>query len=253
MAARRSLARRWRLLLLPLATTIVGCQRNQPSPPSPAPTGTQSRESTFWVSGWGYCLRPLKGDAPAGTDDAKAIWSDLFTGMAGDAQTRGLLTRLHGGWPTEFIAVDSSRSGDESAFKAAPGDGFAVAVRVGDLGQKEVTTKTGPTPFRMIAFGHVVRIKDAAISALPVGQSEPLPGDALDLAIEEFVMRRAPGWVARRATGPGTPFEDDGRLKLAIEELELPASLDAQRRELDAKVEEYANRARAFFGGMPKK
>jgi hypothetical protein len=107
-------------------------------------------------------------------------------------------------------------------------------------------------PFREIAFGHVTQIKDAVIADLPLGKKEPSAGDALDLAIEEYVLRQAPGLVARRATGPNINFDDDQRLIRAAEELQLPASVEDQRRALDQKIKDYEEHARAYYGAVPR-
>jgi hypothetical protein len=189
---------------------------------------------------------------PTDADKSKEVWRDLFPGMAKDAKTRELLTRLHGDWPAEFIVVDAKQAKDKSAFKAPPSDGIAVVLRVADINHKEVQTTAGPVPFREIAFGHVVRIKDAVIAQLPLGKEEPRPGDALDLAIEDYVLRHAPGWVARQGTGPDTSFSDDEQLRRSAEDAKLPTDVEDQRRELDEKIKVYADRAKAYYGAMRK-
>lgn len=240
-------------VLVVAAISVTACQRNQPpSSPNVTTTGAQSRESGLWVSGWSYYFRPIKAGVPTDADKGKEVWRDLFSGMARDEKTRELLTRLHGGWPAEFVVVDAKQTKDESAFKAPPSDGVAVVLRVVDINRKEVKTKAGPIPFREIAFGHVVRIKDAVIAELPLGKEEPLAGDALDLAIEDYVLRHAPGWVARRGTGPDTSFEDDQQLRRSVEDAKVPASVEDQRRELDQKIKDYADRARAYYGTKGK-
>src|SRR5947209_20454484 len=143
-----------------LAAAAAACQRNQPPQPppapGPAPAGTQSRDSAFWVSGWGYCLRPVQGGPPAGVEKSREVWRDLFPGMAKDAKTRELLTRLHGGWPAELFCLNGEQARDKDAFKAPPPAGVAVVLRVADLHLKEVKARAGPVPFREIAFGRVV-------------------------------------------------------------------------------------------------
>jgi hypothetical protein len=158
--------------------------------------------------------------------------------MAKDAKTRELLTQLHGGWPTELIAVDAKQAGDKAALKAEPPVGRAVVLRVADLNHKEVKTKAGPVPFREIVFGRVIRIKDAVITSLPLGSEEPLPAGALDLAIEDYVLRHAPGWVARPGPGPDTSFADDEQLRHSAEDAKLPLNVEDQRRELDQKIKD---------------
>ena len=243
-------------MLFVVAVGATACQRNQPAQPppspSPAPTGTQSRESAFWVSGWGYYLRPIEAGKPTDADKSKAVWSNLFSGMSKDAKTRELLTRLHGGWPTELTVVDAKQAKDQSAFKAQPPDGVAVVLRVADLNLKEVKTRAGPVPFREISYGLVIRIQDAVIAELPLGKAEPLPEEALSLAIEDYVLRHAPGWVARRGTGPATSFADDEQLRRSAEDAKLPPSVEDQRRELDQKIVDLANRSKDYYGAMRK-
>ncbi|MFL5241129.1 MAG: hypothetical protein ACJ8FY_03395 [Gemmataceae bacterium] len=255
MLNRQALKRAGEVLLL-LAAGATACQRNEPSQTSstskPSPTGTQSRDGAFWVSGWTYYIRPVKPGAPTDANNAKETWQNLFPGMAKDPKTRELLTKLHGGWPAELIAVDTKQAGDKSVFKADPPDGVAVVLRVADLNHKQVKTKAGSVPFREIAYGRVIRIKDAAIATLPLGTEEPLPGEALDLAIEDYVLRHAPGWVARQGTGPDTDFADDEQLRRSAEEAKLPPNVEDQRRELDQKIKDYADRAKAYYGAMSK-
>lgn len=248
--------KRWGQVLLLLAVGTTACQREQPPQPPPSPglasTGTLSRDSAFWVSGWGYYLRPTGAGKPTGADKSKEVWSDLFSGMSKDAKTRELLTRLHGGWPAELIVVDAKQAKDQSAFKAQPPDGVAVVLRVADLNLKEVKTIAGPVPFREISYGLVIRIKDALIAELPLGKAEPLPEEALSLAIEDYVLRHAPGWVACRGTGPATSFADDEQLRRSAEDAKLPPSVEDQRRELDQKIKDLANRSKDYYGAMRK-
>lgn len=255
MLSQQPLKRAGQVLFL-LAAGATACQRSQPPqpPPSPVPatTGAASSDSAFWVSGWTYYLRPVQPGAAADADKGKGVWRNLFPAMAKDAKTRELLTRLHGGWAAELIAVDSKQAKDKSAFKAAPLDGVAVVLRVADLNHKAVETKSGPVPFREIAYSRVIRIKGAGISGLPLGRKEPLPGEALDLAIEDFVLRHAPGWVARQGPGIDTSFADDEQLRRSAEDSKLPPNVEDQRRELDQKIKEYADRAKAYYGAMSK-
>jgi hypothetical protein len=235
-----------------LLTTLLcmGCRPSQPAAPGASTKGTQTFESAFWVSGWGFHLLPIDAKAKESTDKSKEVWRNLFVGMAADVKTRELLTRLHGGWPTELVVVEAKQARDQSAFKAPPSAETAVVLRVAELGRREVATKAGVVPFLEIAYSRVIRIKDAAVSSLPIGKSEPLPGDALEIAVEEYVLRHAPGWVAARGTGPDASFEDGERLRKAAEEARIPPSVDDERRELDRRIEEYANQAKSAFGAV---
>lgn len=232
-----------------LIVGVAACQRNQPSQPSPspnpAPVAIQPRENAFWVSGWTYHLRPLKADAPADSDNAKKLWPELFTGMAKDAKTRELLTRLHGGWPTEFIVVDAKQAADKDAFKAPPSEGTSIAMRVADIKLTEEKSKAGPIPVREIAYARVIRIKGATVpSSLDQlaadSKEEPLAGGPLGLAMEDYILRHAPGWIVR-----GGPY-------FASEDEKLPASAEDHRRSLDRRLKEYEDRAKAFYGTPPK-
>lgn len=255
MLCRRSLNRAGLALCL-LAVLATACQRSQPaqvsSTPSRAATGAQSRDDAFWVTGWAYFLRPVKPSPPTDAAKGQEVWRGLFTGMANDAKTRELLTRLHGGWPAALFVIDAKDAASKSALKAPPPDGIAVAMRVADLNLKEVKTKAGSVPFREIACSRVIRIKDAVVADLPFGKEEPLPAEALDLAIEEYVLRTAPGWVARRGAGPETSFADDERLARNAEEADLPQSVEEQRRALDQRIKDYSTRAQAYYGAMRK-
>jgi hypothetical protein len=248
------MAIRYRLLrvasaLLLLVVGVAGCQRNQPPQPAPSPNptpeGAQFRGSAFWASGWTYHLRPLKADAPADAENAKKIWCDLFTGMAKDEKTRELLTRLHAGWPAELIVVEAKQAEDKSALQAPPPDGVAIALRVADLKLTEEKSKAGTVLVRVIAYGRVLRLAGAAVpnsldQLAEAWKKEPLPGSPLALAMEDYVLRQAPGWVVRG--GPVFASEDE----------KLPASAEDQRRALDQKIKEYADHAKAYYGTPSK-
>src|SRR5262245_3033018 len=130
---RRRSWKRVSLVLLLLAVGATACQRNQPAPPSPVVTGSQSFDTAFWVNGWGFYLQPIKPGEKEGADKSKVVWRDLFAGMAKDPKTRELLTRLHGGWPAEIVVVDAKQATDQAAFKTPPPDGTAVILRVADI------------------------------------------------------------------------------------------------------------------------
>ena len=64
-------------------------------------------------------------------------------------------------------------------------------------------------------------------------------GGPLGLAMEDYVQRRAPGWAVI-----GGPFFEDEK---------LPASVEEQRRDLDKRIKEYEDHAKAFFGARRKR
>jgi hypothetical protein len=236
------------LLLLAVGVSVAGCQRNQPSqpssPPSPAPESTQPYTTSFSASGWTYHFRPLKPDAPANADKAKEVWSDLFPGMAKDADTRDLLRRLHADLPVELVVLDAKQAEDQAILMAPPPDETAVAMRVADISHNEEKSNAGTVPVRVIAYSRVILIKDAAapgnLGALAENmKDEPSPGGALNLAMEDYVLRHAPGW----AVIGGPVFKDE----------KLPPSAEEQRRDLDQRIKDYEEHAKAFFGARRKR
>lgn len=222
---------------------VAGCQRNQPPGVAPKPAKPEAFESAFTTSNWTYHLRPLKADAPADADNAKKVWRDLFTGMAKDEQTRELLTRLHAGLPVEFIVMDAKEAEDKAALGAPPSEGVAIAMRVADLRLKEEEWEAGVVPIRYIAYAHVIHIQGAAPpnswkESAAALKKEPLPGEPLDLAMEDYLLRHAPGWVVLG----GPPFVSGDE--------KIPASVEDQRRALDQKIKEHVDRATAYYGAI---
>lgn len=238
------------MLLLAAGAGATGCQRDQPAqppqPPSRAPEATQPYSTSFSASGWTFHLRPLKPDAPADADKAKEVWRTLFVGMTKDAKTRSLLRHLHADLPVELVVLDAKQADDKAVLMAPPSDGSAVAMRVADISHKEEKSKTGTVPMRVIAYSHVIRIKEVGLA----GSLEELAGDwkkapssgePLDLAMEDYVVRHAPGWAVR-----GGPV-------LATDDKKLPSSVEEQRRELDRRIKSYADHAKAYYGALRKR
>ena len=91
--------------------------------------------------------------------------------MAKDAKTRELLTRLHGGWPTELVVIDAEHTKDQAAFKAMPPEGVAVVLRVADLNRKDVTSTN-----RWGRGGHTVSPCSAAAARLPRAATDCIRG-----------------------------------------------------------------------------
>lgn len=220
--------------MLLFAAGVAGCQQNPSSQPS----------ASFSASGWTYHLRSLKPDAAADAGKAKEVWRDLFPGMAKDPKTRDLLKQLYADLPVQFVVLDAKQAEDKAALMAPPPEGSAIVMRVADISHSEEKSKAGTVPVRVIAFGHAVLIKDAAppgsLDALAGDmKEEPSGGKALSLAMEDYVLRHAPGWVV--ISGPF--FEDE----------KLPASPEVQRQDLDRRIKEYADHAKAFFGALRKR
>jgi hypothetical protein len=248
MAGKLDLRRMCCVLLLAAAAGVAGCQRSQPPPPSPPPGPTpaaQPYSTSFAASGWTYHLRPLKPGAKADTDKAKEVWRDLFPGMAKDPKTLALLKHLHADLPVEFVVLDARRAEDNAVLLAPPPEGSVIAMRVADISQKEEKSKGGTVPVRVVAYGRVVLIKGAAppgsLAALADNmKSEPSPGGPLNLAMEDYVLRHAPGWVVIG----GPVFAAEGE--------KLPTSVEDQRRGLDRRIKDYADHAKAFYGARRK-
>jgi hypothetical protein len=229
--------------MLLLAAAVAGCQRSQP--PSPSPPGeTQPYSTSFSASGWMYHLRPLKPDAAADAGKAREIWRDLFPGMAKDPKTRELLKHLHADLPVDFVVLDAKQAADKTVLLAPPPDGSAFAMRVADLSQTEEKLKGDAVPVRVIAYSHVVLIKNS-LAAPDLGalaedwKKEPLPGGPLNLAMDEYVLRHSPGWTVL-----GGPVAQD---------VKLPASVEEHRRKIDREVKEYTDHARAYYGAICKR
>jgi hypothetical protein len=229
------------LLLLAAGAGVAGCQRNQP--PQQA---TQPYSTSFSASGWTFHLRHLKPDAQADADKAREVWRDLFPGMAKDAKTRDLLRRLHGDLPVELVVLDAKQAVDKAVLMALPPDGAAVAMRVADISHQEEKSKAGTIPVRVIAYSRVILIKDAAAAGsleklADDWKKEPSPGEPLGLAMEDYVVRHAPGWAVRG--GPVFATEDE----------KLPSSVEELRRELDKRINSYADHATAYYGALRKR
>jgi hypothetical protein len=164
--------------------------------------------------------------------------------MAKDPKTRDLLRRLHADLPVEFVVLDAKQAKDDAALLAPPPEGHAIALRVADLGHEEEKSGATAVLVRVIAYGHAVLLRDAQASTTPdtLGalaenwKKGPSPGGPLNLAMEDYVLRHAPGW-----TVIGGPFFKDEK---------LPHSVEEQRRELDRGIKDYADHAKAYYGAL---
>jgi hypothetical protein len=190
----------------------------------------------FVAQNWRFHLRPLDPEKAPDRLAAERIWRDLFPGMAKDPATRDLLRRLHGDLPVEFVAVDEKAAADKAVMMAPPGEGFAFAFRVGDLRTFPKETEAGEIWFRDIAFGHAILIKDAVAPNAAEGLEGPSPDEALALAMQDYMLRHAEDWVIG-----GPHFERD---------FKAPAPAAERRADLDRRIQEYADSARAFYGGL---
>jgi len=134
--------------------------------------------------------------------------------------------------------------------KAPPPDGMAVAFRVADaiVAEEKLNIRSNPVPVRVTNFCQVILIKNAATksapnmaaaaSAITNAFKELPPSEPLFLVMEDYVLRHAPGWMLIRG--------------VSDEEPKLPADVEEQRRDLDQRIKEFSDRAKAFYGPLRK-
>jgi hypothetical protein len=236
------------LFLLSACGSVTGCQRNQPAPVTPPanPSAEAAKPYTtsFSARGWYYHFRQFTPDAAADQAKPREVWRQLLPGLAKDPQTRDLLRHLHADLPVEFVVLDPKQAEDDTALLAPPAEGYAIAMRVAEVHHGEKKSKASTVPIKVIAYGHVILLRDAQPSAAPdtLGalsenwKKEPSPGEPLSLAMEDYVLRHAPGW-----TIIGGPF---------FESEKLPHSVEEQRRELERGIKRYADHAKAYYGAL---
>lgn len=141
-----------------------------------------------------------------------------------------------GDLPVEFVVVNEKSAADNAVLMGPPSEGYAFAFRVGDLRTFSQKTDVGEIWFRDIAFGHATLIKDAVASNAAEGLKEPSPGQALSLAMKDYIFRHAADWVIG-----GPLFEKD---------FKAPAPAAERRADLDRRLQEYEDSAKAFYGGL---
>jgi hypothetical protein len=169
---------------------------------------------------------------------AAEIWRDLFPRMAKDEATLDLLNRLHGDHPVAFIVVDGKAARDNTLMTAPPPEGYAIVIRVGDLQMCTEKTSAGILSFRDIAYSRVTDIKDALQSpSAEATTKEPLPDEALTLAMDDYLLRHARDWVRG-----GPIYQED----------EVPAKSEDRRADLNRRIEAAAPQAKAFYGKLLK-
>jgi hypothetical protein len=164
--------------------------------------------------------------------------------MAQDPATHDLLQRLYGGLPVEFVVLDKGDATDNALTKP-PGEAFAVALRVANLGSEKKNPFDRETLFGLIALGRATLIRDAeAPEAGSLGdvlpnhskamQDRPSDGEAWNLAVEDYMLRHETGWLV----GGGPSFDP---LK------ELPKSPQEHRADLDGRIQAYVESAAAYY------
>ncbi|HEV3257855.1 MAG TPA: hypothetical protein VG013_13300, partial [Gemmataceae bacterium] len=187
---------------------------------------------------------PVPIDKPGPRPSTEEAWRDLFPGMAKDQATHDLLQRLYGGLPVEFVVLDQGAATDDALTKP-PGEAFAVALRVANLGSEKKKTVEGETLFGLIALGRATLIRDAAApeagnlgDVLPnlskVMQERPSDGEAWSLAVEDYMLRHETGWLV-----VGGPIFDPG--------VKLPKSPQEHRADLDGRIQVFAERSAAYY------
>jgi hypothetical protein len=230
-------------LLLAACSISSGCGKG--STPAATP---YTYTTSFSARNWAFHLRPVGTVGAAARASAEDTWRDLFPRMAKDQDTLQLLRRLHGGLPVEFVVVDPKAAADDEAMKAPPRERFAFVMRVGDLRTYTKTTPAGEIIFRVIAYSRVAHIKDASRSppmdvegalgkVVDALKEEPRPGEALGLAMDDYMLRQAPDWAI------GGP--------IVMEDQELPGAGE-RRADLDRRIQAYAEHASAYYGALRK-
>jgi hypothetical protein len=215
--------------------------------PGPAPAQVSPHTDSFSARNWSYYLRPVPTDQPGARPTAQEAWDNLFPGMAADPSTRELLQRLYGRLPVEFAVLDKEATND--ALTQAPGEGFAIALRVANLGSQNKKTADGETLFGLIAIGQATFIKD--VVSPPPGESfndavggliktmtdRPSDGRAFGLAVEDYMLRHQTGWFV--VSGP--IFE---------QERSLPQDPKRHRADLDARIGAFAEKSADYYGKL---
>ena len=201
----------------------------------PSPRVAPHGES-FSARNWSYYLRPVPTEHPGPRPKAEAAWEELFPGMAADPATRKLLQRLYGGLPTEFVVLDKEASND--ALTQAPPEGFAISLRVANLGSHEQKTADGQTLFGLIALGRATHIKDAGSAGDVAGllkamTDRPSDGEAFGLAVEDYMLRHGTGWFV-----VGGPIFEQGK---------LPKDPQEHRADLDRRIQAFAEKSAHYY------
>lgn len=256
MFAKLALPRIIRLVICVVGGIAAGgCGKSSPpvgpaAPPAPASAAPQQPYSTYLFSNAKAHLRPLNSDAPVDAEKAKVIWRELLPGMVADEKSRELLRLLHGDLPADLVLIDAAQAEDQDAMAARPPQGVAVAFRVADKIVSEEKLKRGanPVPVRVVNYCQVVLIENAATKSAPNMASamsgmtnvfkDLHPVEPLYLLMEDYVLRHAPGWILIRDVSDAEP--------------ELPASVEEQRRDLDLRIQAFAERAKTYYDSLRK-
>jgi|GEM_PF-5850904 len=181
-----------------------------------------------------------------------AVWRELLPGMVADEKSQELLRKLHGDLPAEFILIDVKQLEDLDKNTARPRKGVTVAFWVADAIVADQLLKIGSpkVPARAVNYGQVVLIENATRKSAPdvasaMSQSgmtdvfkDLRPVEPLFLLMEDYILRHAPGWILIRG--------------LSDEDPKLPASVEEQRRDVDQRINSFAERAKTYYDTLRK-
>lgn len=224
--------------------------------PEPAPGPTPARRKAIQahegsVGGAAYLVRL---DAEAPPKPADAFWDGLFPAMAADPETAACLKRLFGGLRVELAVLDKPPAKDDPIWEKKPGPGFDVVLRVCNKGEHQTQTTDGMAGegrsvkvaylVGSLSFGCVVdadrppdvpKAGDGGI-VLP-----PKAKEAVELAVADYLLRHAAGWRGLHVGSFGEQAEFD-RVAASHDK-----TADQRRKALDARIDDYAKRYRAFL------
>jgi len=191
---------------------------------------------SFFARNWSYYLRAVPAENPGPRPTDEAAWKELFPGMAADPATRDLLQRLCGGLPTEFVVLDNEAS--DNALTKTPPEGFAISMRVINLGSHKAKTVEGETLFGLIALGRATLIRDAGSAGDVAGllkamTDRPSDGESFGLAVEDYMLRHGTGWFV-----VGGPIFEQGKLQQDPHE---------HRADLDRRIQAFAEKSADYY------
>jgi len=227
-----------------------------PAPaPAPAPPRMKAiRGTAASVGGAAYLVRL---DAEAPPKPADAFWDGLFPALAADPETAACLKRLFGGLRVELVALDQPPGNDDPVWEKKPGPGFDVVLRVCNKGEHQTGTIEGQAGAGQsvkvaylvgsLGWGYVVdadRPPDVAKAADGEIVLPPDAREAVELAVADYLLRNAAGWRGLHVGSFGEQAEFD-RVAASHDK-----SADQRRKDLDARIDDYARRYRAFLAAQ---
>jgi hypothetical protein len=147
----------------------------------------------------GTHLLALGPDAKATEPAAKDLWRDLFAGLAADADSQKLLTKLYGGLPVEFVLLDGKTPFDEKAAEAARPRATTSAVLLSVHPKQPGEWSAAENQlYGTLSFARVVRLAEGdprtATSVDEALTRQPEELEVLYLVINDYLLRKARGW-----------------------------------------------------------